>query len=522
MSSKPKSRKKSVNKNVELTDDLRRAIHIEARATTRRLCVMLIIICFIAIISCAFIWYLYATQPPQSPEKLPSISENSSEYLRDRLDDLAESQKWVLLIFGGLAALITLLGASFQWLQYAEVRRDREMKEPAQLEMLHQVNEVIETAQKTLLFRLREEKERHLAQKAYKMIKSNVDVLRAEADDIFEQLKNQLPVLATWPRIAFTALDASQEAFATRFLQRFAILPKWFRNKHQKELDMGQATYFAGVIAFVNNDIVYAVKLLHEAKDCRDTNASITDDQLQYWGAFVTYWIGLIEKNWGKLEHAQELFEDSLRRVGPHGIIVKKDEWLTRLSLAEVMMYGQNSRPEAKELNRTILGELGEFSKDSRDETKKMWTRAKLLAARGEFSDKNFVKAKSLFQEVLDHYEDHYYAAFGKALCQLQATSDGTDTREEFAKTLKLIRASGDLKTKKELGPLAGLTYVAMRAAQLSNEKEAANEFKKQLYDLLDPRKTVFNGYQLRVFVPDEARMILAEELRGSLNKLLN
>jgi len=259
------------------------------------------------------------------------------------------------------------------------------------------------------------------------------------------------------------------------------------------------------------------MNLFDEAKGCRDRNSSPQDEQLQLWGAFVTYWMGLVEKNWGKLEKAREYFEDSLLRFGPHGKKIKKDEWLTRLSLTEILMYDQTTRPAAKKTVEEILNEIGKITNEVRTETNKMWVRAKLLSANGEMADGSFEKAKSNYEEVLQVFPENYYASFSRALCIRKLGINVDEANEKFAETLKMIHTSGDLRTKKELGPLAGLYYVAMQAAQWSGKKDLAEEYKKQLYELLDPRKTIFNSYQLRIFVPDKVRTMLAEELRGSI-----
>lgn len=501
-------------------ESILREIRVEARAAAKRWIIGAFLLSSFAVLFSIFALYLGATQVQVPAQPLSPVPGNSAEYLRDRLDDLAESQKWILLIFGGLAALITLLGASFQWLQYTEARREREVNEPDQQTMLRQVNEVIETVGRTLAFRLREEQEVQQLQSTLEELQSTVGVLREEAEDSFTHLKDQLPTLIRWPRIAFTSLDPVQEATTIRFLQRFSTLPKWFRKEHQEDLAMGQVTYFAGVIAFVNNDIVYSMDLLNEAKSCRDKNSSSQDEQLQFWGAFVTYWMGLVEKNWGKLEEARRHFRDSLSRYGPEGAKKEKNEWLTRLSLAEVLIYDQNTRAEAKQIVEEVLAELGKPEESERTETKTMRARARLLIGNGEMAEGNFEKARSHFQEVLHDSPDNYYASFSQALCLRKLATDDEEAKEEFAKTLKMIQDSGDLKTKKELGPLSGLRYVTMRTAQWSNKEDVAAEHRRRLYELLDPRNTEFNNYQLRIFVPDKVQMLLAEELRRSLTEI--
>jgi len=252
MSNHKNSQKEEPNQNGLFEESIRKAIRREAHTVAWRWFVGLFLISSIAVLSSVFVLYLYATQshPPAKP--LSPISDNSAEYLKDRLDDLAQNQQWVLLIFGGIAGLITILGASFQWLQYAEGRREREVREPGQETMLRHVNEVIDTVGKTLAFRLREEGELQEVQATLKKLETTVNVLRTEANEIFGQLKIQLPTLASWTRITFTSLDPMQEASTTRFLHRFSMLPNWFRKEPkegQEDLAMGQATYFAGVIA---------------------------------------------------------------------------------------------------------------------------------------------------------------------------------------------------------------------------------------------------------------------------------
>ena len=506
--------------HTQTEENIRKAIRREASAVARRWFVLLFMMSALAVIGSVFALYLYKTHFHPPTASLTSIPSNSAELLRDRINDLAQSQQLVLLIFGGIGALITILGASFQFLQYAEARREREAKEPGQETMLRQVNEVIDTVGKTLAFRLREEQELQQAQATLKRLEDTVNVLRTESNETFSQLRRQLPMLTSWSRITFTALDSMQEASASRFLQQFTMLPNWFRKEPkqpQEDLAMGQITYFAGVIAFVNNDIIYAMNLLEEAKSCRDRNISSQDEQLQFWGAFVTYWMGLVEKNWGKLERAREHFEDSLLRFGPHGKTIRKDEWLTRLPLSEILMFDQATRPAAKRAVEEILAEIGEFTSEVRTETKGMWLRAKLLSANGEMAEGNFEKAKSGYEAALEKFSRNYYASFARAVCMKRSAMNPDEVTEKFAETLKLILDSGDLRTKKELGPLAGLYYVTMRAAQWSGKTDLAEEYKRQLGELLDPRKTIFSGYQLRVFVPDKVRAMLAEELHASL-----
>jgi len=505
---------------IQAEETIRKAIKIEANAVARRWFIILFLICCVAVLISVFSLYMYFTQSYEPAQPLSPISDNSARYLKDRVDDLAESQKWVLLIFGGLAALITLLGASSQWLQYADARREREVKEPGQQTMLRQVNEVIDTVRKTLEFRLREEEEIQKTQATLKKLEITVEVLRTEAEDVFDQLKNQLTTLKSWPRITFTSLDPRQEALTKRILQQFSVLPRWFRKEHHENLDMGQITYFAGVIAFVNNDIAYSKNLLEEAKICRDKNSDSKDEQLQFWGAFVTYWMGLIEKNWGKLEKASECFGDSLSRFGPEGKKIVKNEWLTRISFAEILMFDHTTRQKAKNEIQEVLKEIGKIIRDTRTETKKMWARAKLLSANGEMADGNFENAKNYFKEVLNIFPDNYYASFSYALCLQKLNTDIETVRQECEEAFKLIQDSGDLRTKKELGPLVGLYYVTMRSAQWSGKEDFAQEYKRQLYELLDPNNTVFNNYQLRIFVPDKSRMMLAEELRAGLAEL--
>jgi hypothetical protein len=58
-----------------------------------------------------------------------------------------------------------------------------------------------------------------------------------------------------------------------------------------------------------------------------------------------------------------------------------------------------------------------------------------------------------------------------------------------------------------------------MRTAQWAGEMEVAEEHRGRLLEILDSRRTRFNNYQLRIFIPDRVQMILAEELRHSLSE---
>lgn len=183
-------------------------------------------------------------------------------------------------------------------------------------------------------------------------------------------------------------------------------------------------------------------------------------------------------------------------------------------------MYEQDTRAEAKQIVEEVLGELGEPEEDERTETKTMRVRARLIIGNGEMADGNLEKARSHYQKVLSDSQNNYYASFSQALCLRKQATNVQETREEFAKTLKMIQDSGDLRTKKELGPLSGLLYVTMRTAQWSGEEDIAKEHRRRLIELLDPNKTRFNNLQLRIFVPDKIQVMLAEELLRTLNNI--
>jgi hypothetical protein len=157
-------------------------VRAEVRAAVMRWIVGAFFLSTIAVLISIFVLYLRATEVAAPAQQLPPLPLNSAQYLQDRLNDLAESQKWVLAIFGGLAALITLLGASFQWLQFTETRREHAVSEPDQQAMLRQVNEVIETVGKTLAFKLSEEQEVHKLQETFQKLQNTVDVLSEEAE----------------------------------------------------------------------------------------------------------------------------------------------------------------------------------------------------------------------------------------------------------------------------------------------------------------------------------------------------
>jgi tetratricopeptide (TPR) repeat protein len=417
----------------------------------------------------------------------------------------------------GLDKIVTeMLGvqsdAMKQQFRLGSIQLDAALADPVKhLERVKNVSDVIDTVQKTLAFRLEQEKK--VAEAIQK-----VERLEAERDRKDKQkLESALSILDTFKttsRMQFASLTAEQHQRAIKLVEKVSDL-KDFLNDQRSEV-AGNLLCTCGTITYYDNDIIEARAYFDAAAQCRaaDHDAELrTNEAYRNRFAFIHYFRALIQKNWGDLHEALYEIEQSARLLES-----RTTEFLTPTTKAEILSYNlgdeQRCRSElVRLLERITVLEDEKIKQGGKLDSNQRRLRNRMLILLGNthYVAAEFAAALEQYEKALNFNPHDYYAMASAAQCHrnlgaLKAAEDASSG------CLAAIERSGDFNRKRERITRAVIAVLAANAAKGCGNGASSEHWANEARDLLEGDLAV-DGLSPKFFSPSTKRLVSSTEL---------
>jgi hypothetical protein len=348
--------------------------------------------------------------------------------------------------------------------------------------------------------------------------------------------------------MAWTRLTDQEEAVATRALTTFETIPQAVLNTILTEdggknrFELAYIYQLLGVSAFYSNDIDAAVHCLDEGLNIYGSE-KVPPEHL-FHQAFCFHFLGLIEKNWCDLKRppeanllsAQQHLEEAARRLQ-----TKENEFLTPLTLAEVLSYSEQKREAAQtqledcikrlaslklkeesgskiELDALLDRALQVKKKDSGldDNQADLLGRALLMRGNIDYLNGDRGSARKWYSRSHDHNAQNAYALLSMA----QATTNGEpELRAKlFRDGLNLLEdPSGPLSKHEASTRVSALAWANIAAREVADDAKTG-KYTKELEAASSIGRPVGRRAPL-FFCPVEKTMVTFDQLKETISK---
>ena len=466
-----------------------------------------------------------------------ALKDEKIQDTRDRIDNIYKELQWVLAIVGLFLAFFSIRDAirhskesnrqrgiddivktaMTQQVRLGKIQVESAEKQSSQqFEPVQSVSNVIDVVQKTLAFRLDQDKNVADAFNEIKRIKVERERIRKLKIDAAIGI---LDHFANVSRMQYTALTDEQHKRGSKLVLLASELVVNELDEFIKERGFelaGRLFYTCGVIAYYDNDIVEARSFLDLAAQCRaaDHDAEArTNEKYRLRFAFIHYYRALIQKNWGDLSEASHEIQQSARLLEG-----RQSEFLTPVTMAEIHSYitgeEHRSRNDLQDLlQRIVQLESGQTAQGRVLDANQKRLRNRMLVLLGNthFMLQQYQEALVHYTAAIGHNADDYSALASVAQC-FQALGDKAAATDHFGRCSDAIERSGDFRRKRERISRALVAVLAANAAKGCANSSRWYDYAREARDLLGGNLAV-DGLSPKFFSPATKRLVSAQDL---------
>jgi tetratricopeptide (TPR) repeat protein len=389
-------------------------------------------------------------------------------------------------------------------------------KDPAKhLERVHNVNQVIETVQKTLAFRL--EQEEKVGKVLQTIEKQEVDRERKNRQK-FQDAKGILEGFKKVNRMQFSTLTAEQNKRGIKLVERVNSLDDDFAEGDFETA--GNLLYTCGAIMYYDEDIIQSRTFFDRAAQTRaadHTGELKTKSSYLRRFAFIHYFRAVIQKNWGSLSEALHEIDqsDELLRDDP-------DEFLTPTTKVEILSYIEGEEHRCRSEIVKLLDRMGEVEKQKSNRGEslnanqiRLRNRLLLLLGNVLFVAKDYRGALDQYEKALGFSAKDYYALASAGQCY-RALGNVNKTQEMFSDCLIAIVDSEDFRHRRERITRAVIAVLAANACVACGDVIRYNSWARAAHELLEGNLDV-DGLSPKFFSPSTKRLVGAVTLLGEI-----
>jgi tetratricopeptide (TPR) repeat protein len=392
---------------------------------------------------------------------------------------------------------------------------DAESNFRQQGEGLQKVNQVIETVNRTLAFRLQQEEN---------FARTIKDIERMKAEQLEKKRQKLAQAMAIhdhfrkMTRMDFASLTDEQYRRGLR-LQSLVNDADDLLGEKDQALVAGSLLYDCGVIAFYDNDPVEAKAYLERSAASRspDHDAQLEKDDYARRFSFVHYFRALIEKNWGDISQARHEIDQSMRFDKREG------EFLTPVTRAEILSYSPGEEETSlHELSR-LLERMQAVEADLKSRGKmldrnqgRLRNRMLVLSGNIHFIGKEFQPALNCYNQAIAFQPRDYYALASAAQSEARL-SRPADAQKHFGDCLEAIERSDDFRRKRERITRVAVAVTAANAAKGAGDTDAQERWTRDAREMLSGKLEV-DGMSPKFFSPATKRQVSAADLLQELD----
>jgi tetratricopeptide (TPR) repeat protein len=387
-----------------------------------------------------------------------------------------------------------------------------------QIENMGKLGQVITLVKDTFEMRLGEKDKLAKIQEKLEKTEELLTSFVADSKNRYSHVRDLVPSLKEISRMDWPKLSDDQEATANDALDTFKSILDLLIKQTEKEnaCELARIYEVLGASAYyVKKDVGTAAKYLEEGIRLYEHHDVTPDYKLSQ--AFCFFYLGLIEKNWCRkdrekgmnLESAKLLLERSNELQH-----ARTDEFLTPVTLAEVLAYTEQDRETAvKQLSKIIsrLRELKESGDFNRNQSA-LLTRALLIRGNIEYVRGQIVEALKWYRQVQEHAPENHYALL--SIAHLLPTDD-PERRGLFQKGLELLRTSKAFDKKETASKLLALAWAAIAAHELGFENERDSYI--QGFNEAEVSARSMSGRKPLLFSPVSKGQVFFEDLKKEL-----
>jgi tetratricopeptide (TPR) repeat protein len=257
--------------------------------------------------------------------------------------------------------------------------------------------------------------------------------------------------------MAWTRLTNQEEAVATRALTTFETIPLsvldtiLIEDQGKNRYELASIYQLLGVSAFYTNDIDAAVRCLERGLQIYGNEDAPAEHLFPQ--AFCSHFLGLAEKNWCHLDRpleaniasAKRHLEEAARRLQ-----TKEGEFLTPLTLAEVLSYSEQTREAARRELDNNIGRLDKLKNSGGLDANQdaLYSRALLMRGNIDYLSGDLNQALTWYTRSHDHNRTNAYALLSMA--QATPASESELRVTLFREGLALLEAPSGPLSKRE------------------------------------------------------------------------
>jgi tetratricopeptide (TPR) repeat protein len=391
-------------------------------------------------------------------------------------------------------------------------------EKPAEyLQRVQNVNQVIDTVQKTLAFRLEQE------QKVADVIKTFEKQEAERERKRKEKLDAALSILEGFRnlnRMQFSTLTSEQHKRAIKLVEKVGDLEDSFSDGNVEPA--GSLLYTCGAITYYDEDIIQARAFFDHAalRRARDHAAELnTDKSYRKRFAFIHYFRAIIQKNWGELSEALHEIEQSDK-------LLKDDntEFLTPTTKAEIRSYIEGDEQRCRAEVIALLDRLADIEKVKNERNDvlnanqmRLRNRLLLLLGNADYVAKDYQGALAQYEKAIKFNPNDYYALASAAQCCRKL--DDPRAKELFQSCLNAIEQSDDFVRKRERITRAVIAVLAANAAKACGDAVRYTSWARDARELLEGDLSV-DGLSPRFFSPSTKRLVSAAGLLNEIEEL--
>ena len=343
-----------------------------------------------------------------------------------------------------------------------------------QIESISKLSSVIDLVERTFQKQLSREEELGELFEQLEPLQKQIAALTEHHEKNFKSACEGILFFERYSRMAWTQLTPEEQTSASRARAQLDMVPDSIVNAAMKKdrARLAHVHQLMGVSAYYSNDINAAASLLEKAHDIfKECN----EPKDRHPKAFCAHFLGLIEKNWPHCDVAYEASVDKAIHYLTEAnelLVDKKGEFLTPLTLAEVLSYSPSRRDDAGEqLDKLIEALLKQ--RESRDglnaNQRKLIGRAYLIRGNVAFMNGESNVSLEWFSKASAENDKDPYARLSMA----QAMKKGKPHEDPtilFEEGLNLLRASGNLDKAEQWSRVLAFSWAVLAAHRAGDE----------------------------------------------------
>jgi hypothetical protein len=351
-----------------------------------------------------------------------------------------------------------------------------------QIKNMGELGGVIKLVKDTFQMQLDQaDKVKTIGEKAQKNEELLANFLR-DYEDRYNHVRELTASLKDITRMDWPKLNEDQEATAKDALDTFkSILHVLIKQKERDNpRELADIYQVLGMCAYYgNDDVATAIRYFEEGIRIYEQHDPGPDYKISQ--GFCLFYMGLIEKNWCRkgreksvnLESASRNLEKADQILQP----IKKDEFLTPVTLAEVLSYSKQERGNAvRQLNKIIprLQQLKDSSSLNSNQGT-LLTRALLIRGNIDKMEGTLEGALAWYTQARNHDGGNPYALLSMA----QMTVEEAERRKLFESGLSALREAKTFERRETSAKLLAFAWAVIACHELDATKDQEKYLEK-------------------------------------------